>query len=440
MRLVTRKPHALALEDGVVDGYLVENTVAPRSDSELICEAVGPEGEAVSLVIARRPPVDRHGWQQFRRSARVRATLQHEALVPVYAVGDHAGRPYLAMARYPEATFDDLLEGAPLPPRRVLKLLAPVCDALDLAHANGLVHQSLSGGSILVERNTVLLDGFGVAGGSPALTFESVGVHDVRYSPPEELRGHALEPASNLYSLASLLVHALTGTPPYEGAPAARAYGHLIEPPPRPSAKMPQLGAPFDDVIAWGMAKDPAERPGSACEWLNEAAMALDVHLSPLRGSGPGEQRMHEPPAIRIKRMSNVAVIAAVVAAVLGGMSAGVVLDPFDGTRASAAGPSADTRALERLDDQRALLRSRLSASETPQEQAATATELAGAYGRASRAAASPQLASAARAAEHAYAELGAAAHEGSADGFAAASADVAGAERRLAGLVEGPR
>ena len=128
----------------LVDGYVVEGLVADREHAELTCDAVGPDGESVTLVIAWRSPVDRHAWPRFRRLARTRAALEHEALVPVHAVGEDSGRPYLAMARYPEATFEELLGRAPLPAGQVLTLLAPVCDALDLAHSNGLVHQSLS--------------------------------------------------------------------------------------------------------------------------------------------------------------------------------------------------------------------------------------------------------------------------------------------------------
>lgn len=442
MRTIARKPPGPGLgEGGVVDGYVVESLVADRGHAELICDAVGPDAEAVTLVVAWRPPAERHAWPRFGRLARTRAALEHEALVPVRAVGDYFGRPYLAMDRYPETTFEALIASAPLPAHQVLALLAPVCDAFDLAHANGLVHQSLSGTSLLMEGDSLLVDGFGLAGGPRELSFESVGAHDVRYCPPEEMRGEPLEPASNVYSLTALLVHALTGSTPYRGAPAAHAYGHLAEPPPRPSAQMPQLGSAFDAVVARGMAKDPAERPRSAGELLGEAAAALGVDLPEPRASGEGQDRgRRHPAAVRIRRVQWPAVATAVIVAALAGLGAGVVLDPFEGSRASAAGPSVDTRALDRLDDQRTPLRATLSAGETPQEQSATAAELATAYGRTADAAESPRLASAARAAERAYEELGAAADAGSAERFAAASDAIAQADARLGALADASR
>jgi serine/threonine-protein kinase len=440
---MTPKPFGIALgEGGVVDGYVVENVVADRGHAERICDAVGPDAEPVTLAVAWRAPADRHAWPRFRRLARTRAALEHEALVPVRAVGAYSGRPYLAMDRYPEATFEELIASAPLPACEVLGLLAPVCDALDLAHANGLVHQSLSDTSLLMEGDSLLLDGFGLAGGRRELSFESVGVHEVRYCPPEELRGEPLEPASNLYSLTALLVHALTGNTPYRGAPAAHAYGHLVEPPPRPSADMPQLGSGFDEVVARGMAKDPAQRPGSAGELLREAAAALGVELPQPHASTDRQQRgrRHRPAAVRIRRVRTSAVAATVIVAAAAGIAAGVVLDPFDGSQASAAGRSVDVRALARLDDQRTPLRARLATEETPQEQAATAAELADAYGRAADAAESARLVSAARTAERAYEELGAAADAGSAERFAAASDQVARADARLGSIAAASR
>ncbi len=437
MRLIARKPFGIGLEEGeVVDGYVVESIAADPGHAELICDAVGPDAEAVTLVVAWRRPVGRHAWPRFRRLARTRAALRHEALVPVHAVGDHSGLPYLAMGRYPEQTFEELVEGAPLPPCEALALLAPVCDALDLAHANGLVHQSLSGTSLLMEGDSLLLDGFGLAAGPRELTLESVGPHEVRHCAPEELRGEALGPASNVYSITSLLVHALTGATPYHGTPVAHAYGHLVEPPPQPSAHMPQLGTGFDNVVARGMAKVPAERPGSASELLREAALALGVELPPWLASGDGQERWRgASAAVRIQHVSRLAAAAAVILATVAGLAAGVVLDPVDGSGASAAGPGADARALERLDEQRTLLRARLAGSDTPQEQAATAAELADTYDRAADAADSPRIASAARTAERAYEELGAAAGAGSAERFAAASDEIARADARLGSI-----
>ena len=91
---------------------------------------------------------------------------------------------------------------------------------------------------------------------------------DVRYRAPEQMLGEPLGPAANVYSLAALVVHVLTGAPPYQGPRPAVTYGHLAQPPPLVSERAPNLGAAVDEVIAWGMAKDPSERPRSATALL----------------------------------------------------------------------------------------------------------------------------------------------------------------------------
>ena len=163
------------------------------------------------------------------------------------------------------------------------------------------------------------------------------------------------------------------------------------------------------------------------------------MELPKRQASGEGQEgARHRSAAVRIRRVPGPAVAALAVAAAFVGVAVGAVLDPFDGSRASAAGPSADARALGRLDDQRAPLRATLAGSETPQEQAATAAELADAYGRVADVAESHRLASAARAAERAYEDLGAAAGAGSAEQFAAASDGVTRADARLASIAAG--
>lgn len=435
MKVITRKPQEFVLEEGsVVDGYVVENLVAHHGAAELAYDAVGPDGEAATLVVGWRRLPDRHAWARVRRLARTRGRLEHRALLPVRAVGDHAGRPYLAMDRYPEKTFEDLLQESPLPAARALELLAPVGEALDLAHAEGLVHQRISGKSLLVDGDAVLLDGFGIAGGPRDVTLHVVGAHEVRYSSPEELRDEPLEPASNTYSLAALLVHAVTGRMPYEGAATAQAYGHLMEPPPVPSERVPELGAAFDGVIAQGMAKDPADRPTSAHELFTQAATALAVELPVNAAPAADDERGQAKPGVSaLARVAKRTAAAAVIVAGLAGLAAGIVLDPFEATRASTAGSGADARALERLDGQRTLLRARLSAATTPQRQAAAAADLADAYGRVARAAGSPRLAAVAGAAERAYRELGAAALSGAAERYAGAADEIGRAEGRLA-------
>ena len=126
MRLLARELAPLEFVEGTtIDGYSVEGPPASYGERELIYDATGPDGEAVSLVMAVSPMTGLQGRSQFRRLARIRAGLQHSALLPVQAVGIYRGKPYLATRRYPAETFADLLDRSALSPGEVLTLLAP---------------------------------------------------------------------------------------------------------------------------------------------------------------------------------------------------------------------------------------------------------------------------------------------------------------------------
>ncbi len=434
MRLATKDLPPLELvEDGPIDGYVVEGSPVRYGERELIYDAVGPDGEAVSLVMAVSPMRGRHGRSQFRRSARTRAGLQHSALLPVRAVGTHDGRPYLATDPYPAETFADLLDRSALSPKAVLTLLAPVCNALDLAGANGLVHQNLSSTSILLDDSGALvLDAFGVAGGAPKRSAMAWDIRDVRYTPPEELYGVALSPASNVYSLACLLVESFSDESgprrTYAGSRVPAADGTIGG----AERRSLGLGVAVDEVIGRGLAMDRHNRPSSAGELLSEVADALGIALPAPEAELPVRSSVRRRHRALPRPRGSALLVGAIIVALVAGLAAGAVIDPLE-EAPSAAGPSADVQALKRLDNRRAPIRAALSASSTPDEQAAAAAELAAAYGRAARAAESSRVASAARAAELAYEELGGAAEAGAGERFTAAAEAVTRAEAQLA-------
>jgi hypothetical protein len=333
---------------------------------------------------------------------------------------------------YPAHTIAHLLDGDPLRPDAAVALVAPVCEALDMAHARGLVHQTLGAESMLIAGEHVMLDAFGLtAVPDPIWGTSGMGAPHHVYGPPEELRKEPLEPASNVYSLSALLVHALTGRLPYDGQLAILIYAHLLEPPPRPSERAPALGPALDDVIASGMAKEASRRPASAGALLNAVAEALGAPL-PVAPAPPGRQRPARRPAAgrRRWRLSTAAAIALVSGAA--GAGAGVVAEPF-GETAAVPALRADARGVERLDERRRELRARLAETRTPRDQAAVAARLAAAYGEAAEDTRSARTAVAARAARDAYGRLSAAAEAGNAARFAAASRAVTRAEQSVA-------
>ena len=160
-------------------------------------------------LVARDPTAAR----RFEREGRAAASLDHPSIVPVYEAGDDDGLYYLAMRIVDGETLADLIDReAPLPPARVLELLAPIADALDAAHASGLIHRDVKPANILIEHGRPYLADFGIAASARELGRYTTGsIGTAEYMAPEQARGDDLDHRSDLYALGCVAYHALTG-------------------------------------------------------------------------------------------------------------------------------------------------------------------------------------------------------------------------------------
>jgi serine/threonine-protein kinase len=444
MTVIARQPLWWLADDMVVADHTIEKFIDGRHTGELRYHVRAPDGTSRLLLASRHPYRSKAARTRFHRQAARRIELDHHAAIPVRAVAEHAGHPMLITDPSPETTLADLLEyEAPLPPATVVKMIAPVAEALDLAHARGLVHLTLGADTILLAgRDRLVLHTFGLLAGEE---WTISRVRDLRYRPPEQARGDAPTPPANVYSLGAVLTHALTGAPPYRGGRAAILHAHLADPPPSLEQRVPELGHEIDAVIARAMAKAPADRYDTVAALVRAVAVATGVAVpdiaDPSDSSVPGPrlhlvgQRREAPPvpqptpAPRAGRR-RLAVAAVVGALALGALGA-VALSPFghdDPVLVRAATPAAWSA----LDGRRTGIREELAAARTPNAQASAASRLAGLYAAAARADGPPALRAAAGAAGSAYARLAAAAQNNDAGGYAEAASAVERAEGRL--------
>jgi serine/threonine-protein kinase len=209
-------------------------------------------------------------YERFRREAEILQQFRHPNIVRFLALGRFKGTSYFAMEYVPGETLEKTLSrrGA-LPWREVVDLGIQICDALHYAHEHGVVHRDLKPSNLMVtEQGKIKLTDFGIAKDldATALTAPGRTLGTAAFMAPEQIRGTPeVSHKTDLYSLGIVLYQMLTGQAAFSGASAVvLMHCHLNQPPPRPSAKVPEIPVALDDLINKLMAKSPADRPWDA--------------------------------------------------------------------------------------------------------------------------------------------------------------------------------
>ena len=211
--------------------------------------------------------------QRFRREAQAAGALNHPNIVSIYDVGDE----HIVMELVEGQTLQERIrEKGPLDPAAALSLLGPVAEALDHAHAAGIIHRDIKPANIMIQPDgqPKLMD-FGVAHvDDSVMTATGQIIGSPSYMSPEQVAGSEVTPRSDVYSLAVVAYEMLTGRSPFQARSiTAVIYRVMHDNPPPPRQWNETLPTRYDEVFARALAKDPAERFGSATEF----AGALDV-------------------------------------------------------------------------------------------------------------------------------------------------------------------
>jgi hypothetical protein len=229
--------------------------------------------------------------ERFLREARVVASLEHPNILPVYDFGDEGGIPFLVMPHLAGGTLRDRLRGTPAPLGVAAVWIRQLADALDAAHAAGILHRDVKPANVLLGRDDRLfLADFGIAKmveTMTGLTATGVVVGTPVYMAPEQAQGQPASPATDRYALAVVAYEILAGRPPFEGDnPLSLMHQHVSTPAPALSTKVGGLPAGLDAVLERSLSKNPAERPPS-CRALADAVYAfVPTGAVPAVGSG----------------------------------------------------------------------------------------------------------------------------------------------------------
>ena len=217
---------------------------------------------------------------RFRQEARTIAGLEHPHILPVYDHGESDGLPYLVMRCLDAGTLKDRLGKGRLPLNEIDRLFSQLADALDYAHARGVVHRDLKPSNALLDaRGNLFLADFGIAKlleSDKHFTSTGALVGTPAYMSPEQAQGHKVDQRTDIYSLGIILYEMVTGQVPYEAeTPLAVILKHINEALPLPSSVYPSISPAIERVILKALAKNPDDRFASVADFLAAWKRAL---------------------------------------------------------------------------------------------------------------------------------------------------------------------
>jgi eukaryotic-like serine/threonine-protein kinase len=218
--------------------------------------------------------------QRFAREAKLGASLNHPNLVAVFDTAVDDEGVLIVMEYVPGEPLSRAVRHGPLGPHRVGSMATEIGAALDHAHDQGVIHRDVKPGNVLLRNDGVskLVDlGIATAADGTRITRSGTVLGTAAYMAPEQLEGHEPGPAVDVYALAAVSFEALAGRKPRDGAtPLQIAHSIASEPPPDLRTHWPGAPPAAAELLARGMARDPAERPRSAGQLGAQLAHALD--------------------------------------------------------------------------------------------------------------------------------------------------------------------
>lgn len=264
-------------------GYRIERRLG-RGGMGVLYLAIEPglERRVALKLIAPEAAADEVFARRFAEESKIAASIEHPNVVPIYAAGEEAGVPFIAMRYVAGADLARrLARDGRLEPAAAVGLIAQIGDGLDAIHAAGLIHRDVKPANVLLAGEAgaehAYITDFGVARNvatESGLTQTGRFVGTLDYVAPEQIAGGPIDARVDVYALGCLLFKLLTGEVPFpkEGE-AARLYAHLHDPPPTPSLYVPEVSMALDDVVVRAMSKQPDDRYPSAGD-LGRAAQA----------------------------------------------------------------------------------------------------------------------------------------------------------------------
>ena len=233
--------------------------------------------------------------ERFQREARILARLEHPHIVPIYASGIDEGIPWMALRLFNGGSLAELIAGGRISRPRALSILGEAADALDYAHASGVLHRDVKPQNVLLdEKGHAFMADFGIAKiveSASTLTKTGMISGTPQYMAPEQARGTGVDQRTDIYALGVVAYELLAGRLPFTAdTPVAVLMKHAQEPIPIPSRD--QVPERLLRPVLKALAKSPADRWPSATAFvsaLHAADQGFDAEIVEMRPRAAGE-------------------------------------------------------------------------------------------------------------------------------------------------------
>ncbi|HKD86609.1 MAG TPA: protein kinase [Terriglobales bacterium] len=255
--------------------------------------------------------------ERFEREARAISCLNHARICTLYDVGHQDGTSYLVMEFLDGETLAERLKRGAVPLKESLKIGIEICEALEIAHRQGVVHRDVKPGNIMLTKSGAKLMDFGLAkplavatsgsgsgappsftaaamtspGTNPISPLTTVGtiVGTVQYMAPEQIEGKEADPRSDIFSLGSVLYEMVAGKRPFEGKSQISLASAILEKDPEPISALKPLTPPaFEHTVKTCLQKDPEERFQTAHDVKLELQWVASSSSSTAMAAMPG--------------------------------------------------------------------------------------------------------------------------------------------------------